>query len=84
MRAAPPALHRPGADRLQHASLSLTLGLGLGVPSRSPALALGGTLALGLAKELRDRRHTRFDPADLGADLVGAVLAAAITTAILR
>ncbi|MBI1798386.1 MAG: hypothetical protein HYR73_01730, partial [Candidatus Eisenbacteria bacterium] len=55
-------------DKIQHASLSLSLGAGLGIATRSPAAALGGTLVMGLAKELRDRRHSRFDPADLAAD----------------
>src|SRR5437660_655162 len=68
----PPHFRALGADKLQHASLSLSLGAGLGIASRSPSLALGGALALGFAKELRDRRHTRFDFLDLAADLARA------------
>jgi hypothetical protein len=71
-------------DRLQHASLSLTAGLMLGASSREPAAALGGAIALGLGKELWDRRHGRFDAADLLADLVGAAAAAWVTSALDR
>ena len=74
----------PGADKFQHASLSLTFGLGIGIASRSTPLALTGAFAFGIAKELRDRRHSRFDPRDLAADLAGATVAAVITAAILR
>lgn len=63
-------------DRLQHASLSLTLGLGAGMAGARPAAVLFGTSALGLAKELRDGRHTRFDPVDLAADVCGGGIAA--------
>jgi len=66
-------------DRLEHASLSFTVGLGAGFLSRRPAAAVGGALALGLAKELRDRRHGGFDPVDLLADALGAGLAALAT-----
>jgi hypothetical protein len=72
----------PGADKFQHGTLSLTLGIG--IASRSTPLALTGAIAFGVAKELRDRRHTRFDFLDLAADLAGASLAAGITSAILR
>ena len=82
--AGPRGMPVPGADRFQHATLSLTLGLGIGIASRSPALALGGTLGLGLAKELRDRRVTRFDPLDLAADLVGAAAAAVLVHQLVR
>jgi hypothetical protein len=75
-RAAPAGLFR--ADRLQHVSLALTLGLGSGLASRRPAIALVVPLTLGLAKEVRDRRVTRFDPADLAADLAGATMAAVL------
>ena len=74
----------PGADKLQHASLALSIGVSLGIASRSVPLALGGTVALGTLKELRDRRHTRFDPWDLAADLAGATLAAVITRNLIR
>jgi hypothetical protein len=68
------------ADRLEHLSLSLTLGTGVGAVSRRPALAAGGTLALGLVKELRDRRvGGRFDLLDLLADAVGVAIAVTIT-----
>ena len=89
MRTLRPALHAeagriPRADRLEHASLSLTLGLGAGVSSRSATLALGAPLALGLAKEWRDRRHSGFDALDLAADLVGAAAAALVTSGVIR
>lgn len=66
------------ADRLQHASLSFTLAAGAGVAGARALPAFGGTLALGLAKELLDARRTRFDPADLAADLAGAALGASV------
>jgi hypothetical protein len=64
------------ADRLEHASLSFTVGLGVGVLSKQPAAGAASALGLGLAKELRDRRHGGFDPVDLLADAIGAGLAA--------
>ena len=73
-----------GADKYQHAALSAAFGLGAGVLSRSSVAALAVPLALGAAKELRDRVHTRFDAADLLADAVGAAVAAALTSALLR
>ena len=63
-------------DRLQHASLSMTLGLGAGLVTRSPRAAAWASLALGLAKELYDIRHTGFDPVDLSADAIGSGAAA--------
>ena len=66
-------------DKLEHLSLSFTTGLAIGVGSRRPAAAAAGALTLGLAKELYDRRHTRFDPGDLAADALGAALAALAT-----
>lgn len=73
-----------GADKLEHASLSLTAGLMLGIATREPAAALTGAFALGLGKELWDRKRTFFDPRDLMADLVGAAAAALITHALTR
>ena len=64
------------ADRLQHFTLALTLGLGSGLASRRPAVAFAVPLGLGLAKETRDRRVTRFDLMDLAADVAGAAAAA--------
>ena len=64
------------ADRLQHASLSLTLGLAAGLLSRRAAIAGYGSFALGLAKEIYDVRGTGFDPVDLCADAIGAGAAA--------
>jgi hypothetical protein len=84
LRGNPPRHGVPIDDKLQHATLSLSIGAGLGIVSRSVPLALGGTLALGTLKELRDRRHTRFDPWDLAADLAGAALAAVITRNLIR
>lgn len=70
-------------DRLQHASLAFTLGLGSGLASRRPGVALAGTVALAAAKEARDARTGgRFDPGDLAAGALGAVLAAMLTRAI--
>ncbi len=71
------------ADRLQHASLALTIGLAAGLASRRPALAAGTASALGVLKELRDRRRGgRFDAGDLAADAIGAALAAWLTHAL--
>ncbi|HEY6866980.1 MAG TPA: hypothetical protein VI792_06975 [Candidatus Eisenbacteria bacterium] len=69
-------------DKLEHASLAFTSGLAIGVVTLEPAAAIGGALALGLAKELWDRRRTRFDPADLAADAVGALGAGLATRAL--
>ncbi len=76
-----PAPEAPGfgllrADRLQHASLSLTLGLSFGLMARSPRLGFAAALATGVAKELYDARHEGFDVGDLAADALGAVTAA--------
>jgi hypothetical protein len=71
-------------DKLEHVSLAFTAGLAVGVWSRSPAAAAGSAFALGLAKELYDRRHTRFDPGDLAADGLGALLAAVATRSLDR
>ena len=66
-------------DRVQHMSLSLTLGLAAGLLSHRPAVAAGGAMALGLAKELYDVHHSGFDPVDLCADGVGSGVAALAT-----
>lgn len=71
-------------DKLAHVSLSFTGGLAIGVLSREPGLAVGGALALGFAKELRDRGHSGFDPGDLAADAVGALLAGLATRSLAR
>jgi hypothetical protein len=71
-------------DRLEHASFSLAIGLAAGIVSARPAAALAVPLALGTAKELRDRRHTRFDPVDLAADGAGALIAMMATRALTR
>ena len=71
-------------DRLEHASLAFTTGLATGVLTREPAAAVGGALVLGLGKELWDRRRSGFDPGDLAADAVGAVLAGLATRALDR
>jgi len=71
-------------DKLEHLSLAFTSGLAIGILSREPGAALGGALALGLAKEVRDRRPSRFDPGDLAADAVGAALAAIATRSLTR
>ena len=71
-------------DRLEHASLALTAGLSVGILTREPAAAVGGALVLGLGKELWDRHRSGFDPGDLAADAVGAVLAEFATRALER
>ena len=71
-------------DKLEHVSLSFTGGLALGVFSRQPATACGGALLFGLAKELADRRHSSFDPGDLVADTLGALLAGFATRSLER
>jgi hypothetical protein len=71
-------------DKLEHVSLAFTAGLAIGVWSRAPLAAAGGAVACGLAKELHDRRRTRFDPGDLAADGLGAVLAGFATRSLRR
>jgi hypothetical protein len=71
-------------DRLEHASFAFTLGLGVGLLSRHPGAAAASALTLGLAKEIRDRRHGGFDPVDLSADAIGAMFAAVATHAAAR
>ena len=71
-------------DRLEHASLAFTAGLAAGVLTREPSAAVGGALVLGLGKELWDRHRSGFDPGDLAADAVGAVLAGVATRALER
>lgn len=66
-------------DRLQHASLSFTLAAGAGVSGASAPQAAWFTVALGFAKECLDARRDRFDPADLAADLTGALLGASVS-----
>ncbi|HTK30542.1 MAG TPA: hypothetical protein VL332_01160 [Candidatus Saccharimonadaceae bacterium] len=82
--AAASARLRLGADKWQHASLALSLGVGAGLVTRRTAPAVVVPAVLGLAKELRDTRHTRFDPLDLAADLVGAGLAGWLVSRIER
>jgi len=72
------------ADRLQHASLSLTTSLSIGLATREPVAGAGGVMALGILKELWDMRRTRFDPVDLAADGLGAGIGAVLTRAIQR
>ena len=71
-------------DRLEHVGLAFTLGLGTGLLTRQPATAAATACGLGLAKEIRDRRHGGFDPLDLAADAAGAALAALATRALTR
>ena len=72
------------SDRLEHVSFAFTLGLGVGLLSRQPAAAAASALSLGLAKEVRDRRHGGFDPVDLAADAIGAGLSAEATPPLTR
>lgn len=74
VRAWQTGLLRP--DRLQHGSLSLTLAFGVGLAADEPVAGFGVALGLGLAKEIRDARHARFDAIDLVADALGATLGA--------
>jgi hypothetical protein len=82
VRAWQTGLLRP--DRLEHASFAFTFGLGVGLISRQPAGAAASAFALGLAKEVRDRRHAGFDRVDLAADAIGAAFAAVATRALAR
>ncbi|MEO5987463.1 MAG: hypothetical protein ABIU54_03725 [Candidatus Eisenbacteria bacterium] len=59
---------------MQHASLSFALAAGVGITSDRRATAFGVSLGLGLLKECWDARRTRFDPIDLSADAIGAML----------
>ncbi len=63
-------------DRLQHGSLSFTIAAIARAAGATRAQALALTLALGVAKECRDARETKFDGVDLAADAAGAVLGA--------
>lgn len=65
-------------DRLQHASLSFTIAAGATLTSERPVASCAGALLLGFLKEMRDVRHGGFDPVDLAADAVGAVLGATL------
>jgi hypothetical protein len=70
-------------DRLQHFSLAFASGLAIGLVTEEPAAAGGGSLALGIGKELLDvRRGGRFDGIDLLADVLGAGLALLVTAAL--
>ena len=82
VRAWQTGLLRP--DRMLHAGFALSIGLSAGIATRKPAAALGGAMALGLAKELWDGRRRRFDVLDLCADLVGAGIASEVTDVIRR
>jgi uncharacterized protein YfiM (DUF2279 family) len=65
------------ADRLQHASLTMTLGLAAGLITRKTGVATCTGLGLGLAKELYDMRRggSGFDATDLLADGLGTGVA---------
>ena len=72
------------ADRLQHGSFAFTSGIMMGLASEQPAVAAGGSLALGLAKELWDARQSRFDLVDLVAAMLGAAAATGVTVTVTR
>lgn len=72
------------ADRLQHVGFSYTSGLMVGLTSEQPVAAAATALTLGLAKELWDAAHDRFDAVDLLADLVGAAGAYGTTHTLTR
>jgi hypothetical protein len=82
VRAWQTGLLRP--DRIQHFSFACSSGLAAGIATNDPGAALGGAMLIGLAKELWDIRGTGFDWTDLGADAVGAVVAALVTQALTR
>lgn len=65
-------------DRLQHASLSFVLAGACRTAGRSRAQSFAFTLSLGVLKEARDARRSRFDVVDLAADAVGAALGSAL------
>lgn len=65
-------------DRLQHASLSFVLAGACRTAGRSRGESFAFTLSLGVLKEVRDARRTRFDVVDLAADAIGAALGSAL------
>lgn len=60
------------ADRLQHASLAASLAAGLAIAGAGRTGAFASVVAVGALKECDDARHSRFDPVDLAADVLGA------------
>lgn len=72
------------ADRMQHASLTMTIGLAAGLITRSPRIAGYGSLSLGLLKELWDLNSSGFDAIDLLADAAGAGVAVMGTHAVIE
>jgi len=71
-------------DRLEHAGLAFTIGLGTGLATRRPEAAAGSACALGVLKEIHDRRHGGFDAVDLATGFLGGALAAVVTHAVTR
>jgi hypothetical protein len=71
-------------DRLAHASLAFSGGLAVGLVARRPVAAFASAMTFGVAKELFDRRHSRFDPVDLVADAIGAGFAAIAVSSLER
>lgn len=65
-------------DRLQHASLSFVLAGACRTAGRPRGETFACTLSLGVLKELRDARRSKFDCVDLAADALGAALGAAL------
>jgi hypothetical protein len=88
--AAPP-LHAPvwqsgllRPDRLHHTSFALASGLAIGLLTREPVAGLGGSLTLGLIKEMWDSSRARgFDLVDLAADAIGAGTSTLLTSGLL-
>lgn len=65
-------------DRLQHASLSFVLAGACRTAGRSRGESFAFTLSLGVLKEARDARRTKFDVVDLAADAIGAAIGSAL------
>lgn len=65
-------------DRLQHASLSFVLAGACRTAGRTRGESFAFTLSLGVLKEVRDARRSKFDVVDLAADAIGAALGSAL------
>jgi hypothetical protein len=71
-------------DRIHHASLALASGLAIGLLTREPIAGAGGSLTLGVVKEIWDSGgRSGFDLVDLAADAIGAGVSALLTSGLL-